>query len=108
MPGMQNEMYIQKRLKKHSQNIISIEVNMPNPTEEIFRREAHKNGWTVSKRGWPDFIITKNGETAFVEVKTDNRKLKKSQRFILELLAKHGLECYLFKPSTGLIRILPK
>lgn len=92
-----------------------IEPDPPKPVyknlpEESFRAAAIKAGWDATKRGWPDFIITKNGRVAFVEVKPDkgqsgNRRLSEHQWAVMTYLANLGAECYSWSPRKGFARI---
>ncbi len=60
-------------------------------------------GWSVTRRGWPDFIAVKDGQVMFIEVKPHAvSKLKTSQIEIMEVLVKAGLECYRYSPDIGL------
>lgn len=76
-----------------------------NRPEALFEERATKAGWKVTKRGWPDFIISKNGETRFVEVKQDKDDLKESQLTVMKVLAAHGLKCYRWSPKNGFTQI---
>ena len=65
-----------------------------------------ENGFLVCRRGWPDFIIQKDDEVAFVEVKPDGyRGLKTEQRFMMNFFADHGIACYRFTPRRGFEKI---
>jgi hypothetical protein len=75
-------------------------------TERLFREEAAKAGWAVSKRGWPDFILRRGGEVVFVEVKARAAKsLKPEQMEIAEMLAGAGFKVYRWSPEGGFVRI---
>jgi hypothetical protein len=80
-----------------------------NATEEAFQVAAEKNGWSVSKRGWPDFWMTKDGKLACIEVKPSaSSRPKPLQATVLNFLAAHGIDCYLWNPVTGFKRIKPE
>lgn len=71
-------------------------------TERDFRERAATNGWRVSKRGWPDFILRKGSRVVFVEVKTyAGTALKDDQQQIAELLVTAGFEVFRWDPEQG-------
>lgn len=62
-----------------------------------------KDGWDVSKRGWPDFLCVRGNEIACVEVKKNaNQRLKKSQIKTMNILKSYGIPCYRYDPDKGL------
>jgi Holliday junction resolvase len=66
-------------------------------------REA---GWTVTKRGWPDFFCVKDGEICVVEVKPrGSTPMKKNQNLVMEKLKEHGITCYRYDPDDGLTKV---
>ena len=81
-----------------------------NAAEEGFCQAAELNGWTPRKRGWPDFWMRgPNGELAVVEVKPHaGRKLKKDQRAVMDLLARHGVRCFKWTPDGGFEEVEPR
>lgn len=79
-----------------------------NPAEGKFFEEANAKGWTVSKRGWPDFFCVKDGNIILVEVKKHRgRNLKRSQLTVLRSLARYGVPCYRWSPDIGFEPISP-
>jgi hypothetical protein len=77
-----------------------------NAAESLFFEKATAAGWEVSKRGWPDFFCIRGDTVMVVEVKPDAAKgLKDQQRAVLEALARHGIECYVWRPEDGFERI---
>ena len=68
----------------------------------MFEELAQSNGWTTSKRGWPDFLCMKpdTGEIIAVEVKprvNDGSRmvlLKREQAACLDALQSHGIKCF--------------
>jgi hypothetical protein len=76
-------------------------VNTHSPTERRFAKSAREAGWTISKRGWPDFIMWKDGKIACVEVKKDLDRLKHNQRLVLKALASYGVPCFTWRPIEG-------
>ena len=63
-------------------------------------------GWTLTKRGWPDFFCVKDGEIMAVEVKPRKKHpLKRDQVVVMGLLADRGIPCYLWTPDGGLERM---
>jgi hypothetical protein len=92
------------------------------PAESDFLTHAELQGWTVTKRGWPDFIVfDKNGDFLFcVEVKrtkserygllnvnTDIKRKKRKtqhlpfQRRVIQLLDNSGLKTRVWTPKDG-------
>jgi hypothetical protein len=75
--------------------------NYRNDAEQAFAQLARRNGWRVSKRGWPDFLcFGPKGQIIAVEVKprTADGRLKtitSEQRECLSFLASHGIKCFL-------------
>jgi hypothetical protein len=62
---------------------------------------AKRQGWRVSKRGWPDFFcISPAGKVVMVEVKPWSEKLgrfqllKREQTLIMDYFSALGVECY--------------
>ena len=80
-----------------------------NEAEGKFFDAAFAAGWRASKRGWPDFFLTRDdGSIACVEVKADARHpLKREQRQVMEALSSYGVPCFRWDPETGFQRIGP-
>jgi hypothetical protein len=80
-----------------------------NGPENAFARDAEAAGWTVSKRGWPDFACWhKDGRFCLVEVKPrTSSPLRARQHQVLLELARYGVPCYRWDPETGFTRITP-
>lgn len=80
-----------------------------NAAERAFYELVKDEGWSVTKRGWPDFFVeTENGGIICVEVKPyANVALKPSQLRILKALAAYGVPCYLWSPDVGFTEIKP-
>lgn len=75
-------------------------------TEQDFAASLKAAGWTVTKRGWPDFICFKNGKMVMVEVKTlATVGLDWEQKRVLCALASCGIPCYLWSPQGGFQRV---
>jgi hypothetical protein len=75
----------------------------PNLTEEAFAQLAERNGWEVTKRGWPDFLcFGPNDEVIAVEVKprlADPSKgrmkvLSRYQVRVMDILQAAGVRCF--------------
>jgi hypothetical protein len=64
---------------------------MLTPSEKVIKEEYEKEGWTVFKPSWPNFIMVKNGEVQLVEAKLVSNRLSKSQRESFELLQRLGM-----------------
>lgn len=59
-------------------------------------------GWTVTKRGWPDFFCVKDGAICAVEVKpTKRQSLRPNQIAIMGELSAKGIKCYKWSPDGG-------
>jgi hypothetical protein len=57
-------------------------------------------GWTVCRRGWPDFIAVKDGRIIAIEVKPRHgQPVKREQAFVLDWLARAGLDVYTWTPD---------
>lgn len=79
-----------------------------NDAESAFFLAAKDRGWTITKRGWPDFFCFNEleGKVAAVEVKpTSSRPLKHEQEMVMMLLARHGIACFKWSPDGGFQRI---
>ena len=64
------------------------------------------NGWQVTKKGWPDFFVTKGNKFAVVEVKRRNtHRLKYHQRLVMKLLSSMGIPCYRYDYDNHFTRI---
>lgn len=60
------------------------------------------NGWTPTKRGWPDFFCIKGNRVCAVEVKPrSTTPLKKNQLVIMGELSAKGIPCFLWSPDGG-------
>lgn len=65
-------------------------------------------GWTVTKKGWPDFACYKDKRLIVVEVKANRgRRLKREQIRLMTQLAAHGIDCFRWSPDVGFERISP-
>jgi hypothetical protein len=60
-------------------------------TEEAFMRGMERRGWTVLKRGWPDFLCIRGDRIVAVEVKTDDIGLTEKQIAVQDALKRVGL-----------------
>lgn len=63
-----------------------------------------KQGWTFTRRGWPDFFCMHSEKGIMVvEVKPAfTHPLKKSQQLIMRELTKFGVPCFRWDPQNGL------
>jgi len=76
-----------------------------NEAEAICFDILKSNGWTITKRGWPDFFIRKGNVFAAVEVKRRNtHRLKYHQRTVMMALAHAGIPVYRYDPDEGFQR----
>ena len=84
-----------------------------NESERKFFDMMVKQGWLCSKKGFPDFFVFKkvNNEIriGLVEIKPyQDRKLKKMQLMIMELLSNYGVPCHKWTPEDGFVKIIGK
>jgi hypothetical protein len=64
-------------------------------TKEAGRTKQEKN---FTRRGiGPDFIVKRNGDIAFVEVKVNEAELTKYQRACFKILKKYGFKTFVLK-----------
>ena len=79
-----------------------------NRCEGLLFDELLSDGWTITKRGWPDFACW-HPEKGFivVEVKPKHRKrLKLEQNRLLKELARQGVKVYRWAPQGGFRQII--
>ncbi len=77
-----------------------------NPSEAELYKLMCASGWTVTRRGWPDFACFKDGKMILVEVKPyRGHHLKYWQHRLMQELAKKGVECYKWDPDAGFVAI---
>jgi hypothetical protein len=72
--------------------------------EALFAEWAESQGWTVTKRGWPDFICRRNGEVMAVEVKGGADDISPEQGDTLDNLSAAGVPTYVYHHGLGLKR----
>ena len=73
-----------------------------NQAEIAVCERLEREGYTVVKRGWPDFLAWNGRELRFIEVKTspNSRGLKASQQMVADALRKYlGVEVELICPD---------
>lgn len=73
--------------------------------EVEFITKAAKEGWNVTNRGWPDFLMWRGDEIVCVEVKCFKDDLSEHQKLVNALLAKAGIKCYKWRPDSGFTRL---
>lgn len=81
---------------------VPVETTLLNPHESAFQHWAESEGWSVTKRGWPDFICRRNGELMAVEVKGGKDGLRSEQIAAMRDLQDAGIPTYMWMPETGL------
>ena len=68
--------------------------------------EAHDilsaEGWTITKRGCPDFFLFKREDFMLVECKKPNVPLKAEQIAVMRALLKRGVKCCVWRKGAGL------
>ena len=71
-----------------------------NRAEGKFAELARSKGWSLMKRGYPDFFCFKGDDIMLVEVKPDiNHRLSKSQVMVMNFLKSKGVKCYKWSPD---------
>lgn len=82
-----------------------------NAAEAAFFDAAVAAGWSVTKRGMPDFFIARDDEVALVEVKppAEGRRtgaqLRAYQQIVLNALSGYGVPCYVWSPDRGFVKM---
>jgi hypothetical protein len=72
--------------------------------EQAFEKFALEQGWSPTKRGWPDFFVPELENGACVEVKHRSLRLQIEQSERMAFLVAHGIPCYRWDPIVGLAR----
>jgi hypothetical protein len=70
--------------------------------EQQFAEWAESEGWTVSKRGWPDFMCRRGEERMAVEVKAGKDGLRAEQIAAISDLLDAGMPTFMWTPEHGL------
>ncbi len=77
-----------------------MELEIKNQYERECYEALRKEGWFVSKKGWPDFLCIRGDDIILVEVKPKrSHRLKKHQYLVMTALTKAGLKCYRWTPE---------
>jgi hypothetical protein len=74
-----------------------------NKAEHLFAETARKEGWLVTKCGYPDFICYRRDQNfmILVEVKANRKqRLKKGQERFITFMSAHGVRCYKWSPDN--------
>jgi hypothetical protein len=80
-----------------------------NPAEGACWDALTADGWTVTKRGWPDFLAFRGDEVMAVEVKrAAAHSLKDSQERAMSALSARGVPCFRWALDSGLVRFRRK
>ena len=67
-----------------------------NKTEQKFYETVKNKGYTILKGGWPDFaLLTPDNQMFLVEVKSNQDRLRSSQKKMFKLLKKVGLQVFI-------------
>lgn len=78
-----------------------------NESEKQCFELLRENGWTPTKRGWPDFFCVRGNEVCAVEVKRSKRAaLKQNQLVIMGILSAAGIRCFLWSPDGGFEEVM--
>lgn len=63
--------------------------------------ELTSQGWEVHKKGWPDFLVVRDGVIRLIEVKPKRyRKLSKAQSGVAYILRSAGLNVEIWAPPV--------
>jgi hypothetical protein len=81
---------------------------LKNQPEEACAVWLESHGFTVSKRGWPDFVVfDSHGRLAAVEVKRHaHHRLRHTQYAVMRALAHGGFPVFLWTPEGGLSEVI--
>lgn len=80
-------------------------IRTTNAAEVQVLEALEQAGWSVLKRGWPDFLAVKGTEVRFIEVKPDSRhKLKPDQERVKDILGLLGLKVEVLTPDNAKAR----
>ena len=72
---------------------VSGEYKPHNLIERKAKRHYEKRGYTELHKGWPDFLLYKNGKIRLVEIKPINGDVSYSQELMFWLIERHiGIE----------------
>jgi len=59
-------------------------------------------GWTVTKRGCPDFFLFKGEDFMVIECKKPGVALKTEQSRVMRALLERGIKCCVWRQGAGL------
>ena len=77
-----------------------IGIRTSNDAEIAVCAALERDGWTVMKRGWPDFLAVRGDEVRLIEVKPSRScHLKPAQRRVAHVLARFGLRVEMLTPE---------
>ena len=74
---------------------------MPTRFETKVIASAASKGWRVLTKGWPDFLLIKNGRLMAVEAKAKGDKLRPHQKEVLLALESAGIPTYVRYEQKG-------
>lgn len=67
--------------------------------EQGIRNALLKQGYTVLKGGWPDFICLKGRRIRFIEAKKPTQKVAAKQQQVHKILARFGIVVEIVRPK---------
>ena len=71
-----------------------------NPSEIACLHHLQAQGWTVLRKGWPDFIAKRAGKVIAIEVKRNTlQSLSSYQRRVASWLTESGVTVYRWSPD---------
>lgn len=77
-----------------------------NEAEGLFYDLATQQGWELTRRGWPDYLVKSEGRIIAVEVKpSQGRRLKEEEAIVMDFLSLQGIDCYVWSPDGGFVAV---
>jgi len=76
-----------------------------NKLEAKTKKAFEDLGFTVLKKGWPDFLCVKNNKAFAIEVKSENHDLSPDQKMMHKCLILLGVPVFVSKNSSQMNRV---
>jgi hypothetical protein len=101
--------YLVDRLSSQLKNLSDAQYDDPKwsctRVEQRFAEAAISKGKTITRNGWPDFLVREGGKTYGVEVKSAHDYVRTCQRAMFEMLELAGIKVYVWTPTHPLVLI---
>lgn len=81
-----------KKMRKRLKNKLNL-------SESIFSQIAEREGKTLTRHGWPDFLVEHNGSVVAVEVKTGPDRVRENQKRCFAALERGGIAVFVWDPD---------